>query len=101
MFQHFTEQVLLVGHVPPGFLARATGVQWFFDRFNSEFQKLLSDFSKAISATIFGHEHTDSFRVVYDPKGQFCYKVCLIFLSIVLTSFLVKLFLTLITATYK
>ena len=61
------DQVYIVGHVPPGTMARAP-MQWFYAKFNEQFLRLLQQYSDVIVAAIFGHEHTDSFRFLYS-KG--------------------------------
>jgi len=59
-------QVLIVGHVPPGVFGRGSGVSWMRPAFNERFVGLLRQYHSVIVAAIFGHEHTDAFRVVYD-----------------------------------
>ena len=62
-------QVILHGHVPPGMLARAP-MAWFYPRFNKMFIEVLQKNADVITAAIFAHEHTDSFRIVYSKKGK-------------------------------
>jgi len=66
-------QVLIVGHVPPGVFARSRNVSWMRPSFNQRFVNLLRQYHSIIVATIFGHEHTDGFRVVYD-NGKSSFK---------------------------
>jgi len=71
-------QVLLSGHISPGVFAQANGISWYHPTFNVRFLNLLQNYSDVItSTTIFGHEHTDGFRVVYSKQGQFIsYGIC-------------------------
>ena len=66
-------QVYIIGHVPPGTMGRALDIQWFTANFNNHFLEILQTYSDCIAAAIFGHEHTDSFRIVYDKKGLLKY----------------------------
>jgi len=59
-------QVLIVGHVPPGVMGRSRNISWMRPSFNQRFVDLLRHYHNNIVAAIFGHEHTDAFRVVYD-----------------------------------
>ena len=62
-------QVLICGHVSPGVYAQAKDIWWFYPAFNVRFLDLLQSYSDVITSTFFGHEHTDSFRVVYSKQG--------------------------------
>lgn len=42
---------------------------WFYNEFNTKYVRILQNFSDVISSQIYGHEHTDSYRVLKDPKG--------------------------------
>jgi len=59
-------QVLLVGHVPPGVVGRCRSISWMRPAFNQRFVDLLRQYHSIVVATMFGHEHTDAFHVVYD-----------------------------------
>jgi len=63
-------QVLLVGHVPPGAFGRCFNISWMRPVFNKHLLSLLQQYRSNIVAAIFGHEHTDAFRVVYDDTGM-------------------------------
>jgi len=63
-------QVLLVGHVPPGAHGRCFNTSWMRPAFNKHLLGLLQRYHRNIVAAIFGHEHTDAFRVVYDDNGM-------------------------------
>jgi len=64
-------QVMLSGHISPGVFAQAKGISWYYPIFNVRFLDLLQNYSDVITSTIFGHEHTDGFRVVYSKQGQY------------------------------
>ncbi|ELT98128.1 hypothetical protein CAPTEDRAFT_128553, partial [Capitella teleta] len=64
------KKVILAGHIPPGSLARVDNMKWFTAKFNSKFNDLLVANSDVLAATIFGHEHTDSFRITRDNNGH-------------------------------
>jgi len=70
-------QVLIVGHVPPGVCGRCRSVSWMRPAFNKRFVHLLQQYHNVIVATVFGHEHTDAFHVVYDNGLLF---LCALFL---------------------
>jgi len=69
-------QVLIAGHLPPGVCGRCGNVSWMRPSFNKKFVSLLQKYHSVIVAAIFGHEHTDSFRVVYDDGGELFVSVC-------------------------
>ena len=70
-------QVMLSGHIPPGIYAQAKGVSWYYPIFNVRFLNLLQNYSDVITSTIFGHEHTDGFRIVYSKQGHhISYGIC-------------------------
>jgi sphingomyelin phosphodiesterase acid-like 3 len=64
------DKVLLVGHVPPGVFGRSKNIAWFRPTFNWRFHALLQRHHETILAAIFGHEHADGFRVVFDLSGE-------------------------------
>jgi len=63
-------QVLIVGHVPPGVFGRCRNISWLRPQFNKKLVDVLRQYDNVIVATVFGHEHTDAFRVVYDKNGR-------------------------------
>ena len=65
-------QVLIAGHVPPGVCGRCNNTWWMRPSLNERFVKLLQQYHSIIVAAIFGHEHTDSFHVVYDGGRSQC-----------------------------
>lgn len=71
--RNLSEKVILSGHVPPGVVGRATtstGAAWMYPLFNKRLLWLLQRYSDIITSAIFGHEHTDGFRIVYDADGK-------------------------------
>lgn len=62
-----SEKVILAGHVPPGIMGRGSvNFFWMYPMFSNRLQWLMQRYGGIISAAIFGHEHTDGFRIVYD-----------------------------------
>jgi len=64
-----------MGHIPPGVFGRSNSVHWLRPLFNQRFHSLLQRYSSIIVAGIFGHEHTDGFRVV-SSLGECFMLVC-------------------------
>ncbi|GAB1607193.1 hypothetical protein Ahia01_001002500, partial [Argonauta hians] len=64
------EKVLLMAHVPPGIFERSASLQWMYSHFNDQLVHLLTQYAGVITACIFGHEHTDTFRLLYDDAHQ-------------------------------
>lgn len=63
-------QVILLSHVPPGLFEKYSGLMWFYNEFNTQYVRILQNFSDVITSQIYGHEHTDSYRILKDPKGS-------------------------------
>lgn len=63
------EKVILLSHVPPGLFEKYSGLMWFYNEFNTQYVRILQNFSDVITSQIYGHEHTDSYRILKDPKG--------------------------------
>jgi sphingomyelin phosphodiesterase acid-like 3 len=63
-------QAILASHIGPGYFAKVANVRWYVADKNKIFHRLLHDYSDVIRAAVFGHEHTDSFRLVYDDNGN-------------------------------
>jgi hypothetical protein len=61
-----------MGHIPPGTMGRSDGISWLKPAFNQRFHALLQRYSDIVITAIFGHEHTDAFRVVYNNGQYFC-----------------------------
>ncbi|KAK3089276.1 hypothetical protein FSP39_002271 [Pinctada imbricata] len=66
------QKVIFLAHVPPGFFELYDGLMWFYDKFNTEYVGIMRNFSDVISTHIYGHEHTDSFRILHDNEDNPC-----------------------------
>ncbi|XP_021016554.1 acid sphingomyelinase-like phosphodiesterase 3b [Mus caroli] len=63
------EMVYVIGHVPPGFFEKTQNKAWFRESFNEEYLKVIQKHHRVIAGQLFGHHHTDSFRMFYDNTG--------------------------------
>ena len=75
-------KVLLMGHIPPGpshceldsiclpghYYQRAGGACWQHDA-QARLLELLREYADVVPASLFGHHHTESLRIVRDPQG--------------------------------
>ncbi|XP_069125849.1 acid sphingomyelinase-like phosphodiesterase 3b [Argopecten irradians] len=64
------KKVILFSHIAPGYFEKYEGMMWFYDDYNYEYVKILQTFNDVIATQIYGHEHTDSFRLVKDNFGE-------------------------------
>ncbi|KAH8361550.1 hypothetical protein KR084_007628, partial [Drosophila pseudotakahashii] len=68
------ETVYIVGHMPPGVDERQMGSQrnqlTFTEHNNQRYLEIVRRFAKVIQGQFFGHLHSDTFRVIYDAKGN-------------------------------
>lgn len=64
------EKVYIIGHVPPGFFEKKRGKPWFTPKFNQRYLDLIKKHHSVIKGQFFGHHHTDSFRMFYNPEGS-------------------------------
>ena len=98
-------QVILAGHVPPGVYGRGDKY-WLHSFFNERVHQLLQLNADIVTAAIFGHEHTDAFRIVHDTEGL-CFPnllpsyVCISKLELKLFNFSFKLLFSIITSQLK
>lgn len=74
-FSFFYLQVYIVGHIPPGSDERHIGLQQnghttFTESNNKRYLELVRKYSSIIQGQFFGHLHSDSFRIIYDDKGE-------------------------------
>ncbi|KAH3745309.1 sphingomyelin phosphodiesterase acid-like 3 [Pelomyxa schiedti] len=63
------ERVFIIAHVPPGYSER----DWSFsmlEEFNDKYIEIFSAYSDIIVAHLYGHLHTDSFRVMWQTNGN-------------------------------
>ncbi|KAL7639400.1 UNVERIFIED_CONTAM: hypothetical protein RMT77_009901 [Armadillidium vulgare] len=56
-------KVLIAGHAPPGYWERSPKVSFLNNSYNDEFVEILNEFGEQIIGQIYGHEHTDSFKI--------------------------------------
>ncbi|XP_071178184.1 acid sphingomyelinase-like phosphodiesterase 3b isoform X2 [Mytilus edulis] len=63
------KKVIIISHIPPGLFELSSGLMWFSNNFNEKYVHLVSQYSGIIAAQIYGHEHTDSFRILKDSSG--------------------------------
>lgn len=64
------EKVYIIGHIPPGFFEKKRKKLWFDPVFNERFVNLIQKHHQVILGQFFGHHHTDSFRMLYNPDGS-------------------------------
>ena len=62
-------QVYIMAHVPPGAFELVENLTWFYPDFNKKYLSVLEKHASIIQAQFYGHEHTDSFRVMFDKHG--------------------------------
>ena len=62
-------QVLIIGHVPPGYTTPAAICQ-MTSHFNEDLVNVLLRHADVITAMHFGHEHHDNFRLLYNSSGK-------------------------------
>jgi len=63
-------QVYIIAHVPPGVFELGDGLRWFYPKYNRQYLDVLEKYADTIALQMYGHEHTDSFRVQFDKEGQ-------------------------------
>ncbi|XP_028985478.1 acid sphingomyelinase-like phosphodiesterase 3b [Betta splendens] len=64
------EKVYIIGHVPPGVFEKKRSKSWFTPKFNQRYMELVQKHHSVILGQFFGHHHTDSFRMFYNPEGS-------------------------------
>lgn len=62
----------MISHIAPGYFEKYEGLMWFYPEFNDRYVKLLRQHIDVIGSQMYGHEHTDSFRIVHE-QGCFSY----------------------------
>ena len=45
-------------------------VSWFYESYNKKYLGILTKYANVIAGQMYGHEHTDSFRILYDNQGK-------------------------------
>ncbi|XP_052775676.1 acid sphingomyelinase-like phosphodiesterase 3b [Mya arenaria] len=64
------QMVYIIAHVPPGVFELGSGLTWFYPKYNKQYLEKLEEFADIITLQLYGHEHTDSFRVQFDAEGK-------------------------------
>ena len=62
-------QVLIIGHVPPGF-STPRGFHFMESKFNKKFVSIVLRHADVIAALHFGHEHRDAFKIFHNSSGM-------------------------------
>lgn len=68
--QDRSSKVIIAAHAPPGYFERFAVIPFFNATYNSDYINLLNKHGKVIMAQIYGHEHTDSFRIFASDSGE-------------------------------
>ena len=45
-------------------------VSWFYKTYNKKYLGMLTKYAIVIEGQVYGHEHIDSFRILYDNQGK-------------------------------
>ncbi|KAJ8306380.1 hypothetical protein KUTeg_016925 [Tegillarca granosa] len=64
------QKVFIVSHVPPGEFELVRDIMWFYSDYNNKYLEIMRTHKDEISSQIYGHEHTDSFRILRDHKDK-------------------------------
>ncbi|KAL4235939.1 hypothetical protein ACF0H5_004328 [Mactra antiquata] len=64
------EKVYIIAHVPPGKFELVEDMAWFYGSYNRKYLEILETYADVIEAQLYGHEHTDSFRIQFDGQGK-------------------------------
>ena len=67
----FCMKAYIVGHVPPGVSPDLW--KWMYPDMNAKLTDIIRKYHDIVIAGIFGHEHTDNFRIIYDENGNVLY----------------------------
>eukprot|EP00825_Cyclidium_porcatum_P030476 TRINITY_DN322_c0_g1_i1.p1 TRINITY_DN322_c0_g1~~TRINITY_DN322_c0_g1_i1.p1 ORF type:complete len:314 (-),score=41.16 TRINITY_DN322_c0_g1_i1:58-999(-) len=65
------ERVLVHGHVPPGFSEQDAGLQFQNKAWNDNYLKSFEGYGSIILGHVYGHEHTDTFRLTTNNGVMF------------------------------
>ncbi|KAH9491721.1 Acid sphingomyelinase-like phosphodiesterase 3a [Bulinus truncatus] len=63
------EKVIITGHVPPTFMVPAM-FDWFHPSFHQPYVDLMTKYSDVIVAHHYGHDHSDSFKILQRSDGS-------------------------------
>merc|ERR1719510_2182139 len=73
------KNVILFAHIPPGKFERfyqyfeeeqQQGFPWLKPKYNSKFLDILIQYSDIIPIQLYGHHHTDTFKLIRDKNGN-------------------------------
>ena len=67
---YISSKVYIVAHVAPGVFELVNGMSWFYSNYNRKYLDILLRYTDVIQAQMYGHEHTDSFRILFDNEGK-------------------------------
>lgn len=62
-------QVYIIAHIAPGAFELTSGGYFFYPNFNKHYLDIIERYSDIIQGQFYGHEHTDSFRVLFQDQG--------------------------------
>ncbi|BFZ16766.1 hypothetical protein BsWGS_19805 [Bradybaena similaris] len=62
------EKVIITGHIPPSMQTPGLA-NWFYPDHKTKFVNILLGYSDVIVATIFGHDHSDGFKIIQNNKN--------------------------------
>ena len=71
-------KVLIIGHVTPGGFERAAGTYWFSEhqdvstevQYDERYYGIVTEYHDVIVGQLYGHQHTDSFKIFYLDAGS-------------------------------
>lgn len=63
-------KVIIAAHIPPGYFERWIGPPFFNPGQNDRYVQLIQTYGDIILTQVYGHTHTDSFRLIANDKGQ-------------------------------
>ncbi|XP_072022827.1 acid sphingomyelinase-like phosphodiesterase 3b [Amphiura filiformis] len=71
------EKVLIIGHVTPGGFERHAGQYWFTQhedvegvQYDVRYYQIIQQYYDVIAGQLYGHQHTDSFKLFYSQNGD-------------------------------
>ena len=51
---------------------------WCYESYNKKYLGILTKYAIVIEGQVNGHEHTDSFRILYDNQGKYVLVLCVL-----------------------
>ncbi|XP_064605118.1 acid sphingomyelinase-like phosphodiesterase 3b [Liolophura sinensis] len=64
------EKVYIIAHIAPGAFELTSGKYFFYPNFNKRYLNIIERYSDIIQGQFYGHEHTDSFRVLFGDQEK-------------------------------